>query len=125
MPAFLMRSMNGCALPSRIGNSRLSSSTMALSIPMPTNADNRCSVVEISTPFYQTGGVAHASNISACGFNFEVIEINPAKDDPRTGRRRQNVQIHWGAGVEANAVAIGGGAECLFSDQKLTCFTDY
>ena len=37
------------ALPSRIGSSRLSSSTMTLSTPMPINAERRCSVVEMST----------------------------------------------------------------------------
>ena len=43
---------NDLALPSRIGNSKLSNSTTALSMPMPMNAERMCSVVEISTPFF-------------------------------------------------------------------------
>ena len=42
----------GSALPSRMGSSRLSNSTMALSTPMPTKAESTCSVVEMSTPCF-------------------------------------------------------------------------
>ena len=38
-------------LPSRIGNSSQSTSTIALSIPMPCKADIKCSIVETDIPY--------------------------------------------------------------------------
>ena len=40
---------NSFELPSNIGNSWLSTSTIALSIPNPDKADIKCSIVEIET----------------------------------------------------------------------------
>ena len=47
MPADCSRNTNGAALPSMMGNSGASTSTNALSIPRPANADIRCSTVAI------------------------------------------------------------------------------
>src|SRR6185312_7841406 len=52
IPALWIKSTNGLALPSKMGSSKLSSSTMALSMPMPMSAESKCSVVEMSTPFF-------------------------------------------------------------------------
>ena len=49
MPADCSRKTNGAALPSMIGNSAASTSTHALSMPSPANADIRCSTVDIRT----------------------------------------------------------------------------
>src|SRR5260221_7563665 len=50
MPADCSRNTKGPALPSMIGTSGALSSTRALSMPSPANADSRCSTVETRAP---------------------------------------------------------------------------
>ncbi len=112
-------SMNGNALPSRMGTSRLSSSTMALSTPMPMKADSRCSVVEMSTPFFiRAGGVADLGNVAADGFHFEAIEVGAAEDNARARRGRQDSQMNRGSAMQSNATAFGGLPNCSFVNQR-------
>ena len=56
MPADCSRNTNGPALPSMIGTSAAVTSTQALSMPSPANADSRCSTVEMrASPLDQRG----------------------------------------------------------------------
>jgi len=68
------------------GEFKVASSTMALSMPTPINATSRCSVVEMSTPFFhEAGGVADAGYVAADGLDRKAIEIERRKTIPVPG----------------------------------------
>ncbi len=50
-PTLLSVRMKGCELPSMMGTSKVSTSTIALSMPRPLKAESRCSTVCTRVPF--------------------------------------------------------------------------
>ena len=101
MPADCSRNTNGPALPSMIGTSAAVSSTMALSMPRPANADSRCSTVE-----------TRDSPLTERGAERGVADVLGARARISTGcgrsmRRKHDAGV-GGAGLERHHDLLAG-----------------
>src|SRR5581483_1239577 len=67
--------------------------------------------------FHQAGCVAHASNIAANGFYFEIVQIGAAEDYSASRLSRQDPHAHRGATMQADAAELRGCTYCLFLNQ--------
>ena len=65
----------------------------------------------------QAGGVTYLCHIAADGFDLKVVEINPAKDNPRACGRRHDPQMDRSATVQTNSLALCRYPNCLFKGQ--------
>ena len=76
--------------------------------------------------FHKAGGVADARDVSAAGFDFEIVEIGAAENDAGAGGGGEETEVRRDGGVEAYAVNVNGAIYGLlkFQDDLLVCILD-
>jgi hypothetical protein len=61
--------------------------------------------------FHQTGGVTHARDVVALGFDGKVIKIHAPKNDPSLGGSGRQGQVPVHTSVKANSLRAGAGRD--------------
>ena len=70
--------------------------------------------------FHQAGRVANPSDVLPNRLNFETIQVYSSKGDAGTCRCRQDLQAYRSSRMEADTLAAGCHANCLFGYQILS-----
>ena len=68
---------------------------------------------------HQAGGIAHASDIVAMGFDGKVLEIHAAENDARIGGSGKEAQVGVNPGVKADALGFDGAMDGALKHKKI------
>src|ERR1041384_2252418 len=69
--------------------------------------------------FLQAGGVAHAGNVAANGFNFKAIKVTAAENNACSGSCRQDPERYRRPAMQPYALAFHRSPNCLFKWQVI------
>ena len=69
--------------------------------------------------FHQAGGIAHARDVAHVRFDFEIVQVHPAEDDPGIRRSRNQPQVAAHRRVETDAASFHRALNCELIGHQL------